>query len=44
MELPEGWTQEGAELLIGNYGDISRDEAGCLRIRPYEAFVLKTCE
>lgn len=44
MELPEGWTQEKTELLIGNYGDISRDEAGCLRIRPYEAFVLKTCE
>ena len=44
MELPEGWTQEKPELLIGNCGDISRDEAGCLRIRPYEAFVLKTCE
>ena len=44
MELPEGWTQEKTELLIGNYGDVSRDETGCLRIRPYEAFVLKTCE
>ena len=44
MELPEGWTPEKSELLIGNCGDVSRDETGCLRIRPYEAFVLKTCE
>ena len=40
MELPEGWTQEGAELLIGNYGDISYRE-NAVTVRPYEAFVLK---
>ena len=40
MELPEGWAQEGAELLIGNYGDISCKESAAT-VRPYEAFVLK---
>ena len=40
MELPEGWTQEGAELLIGNYGDISC-KGNAVTVRPYEAFVLK---
>ena len=40
LELPDGWTEENSELLIGNYGDIS-----CIKntvtVRPYEAFVLK---
>ena len=40
MELPEGWTQEGTELLIGNYGDIFCEE-NTVTVRPYEAFVLK---
>ena len=33
-------TQEGTELLIGNYGDIFCEE-NTVTVRPYEAFVLK---
>lgn len=38
--LPDGWTKENFELLIGNYGDISCAE-GMVTVRSYEALVLK---